>query len=872
MSEGIGWRYALTHLGDLGIAWLRPELLWCFGVVVLLLFRVWRAGNRDAGRWLRAAALTAVGLALCGMQLTASLPDHRLALVAVVDHSESIDADGRDWQRRHLEEIARALAPQDRLSVLLFGASQRLLPSGELPRRDRSSEIDTGASDIAAALDRGFALAGGSGLARILLLSDGHETRGAAAERVAQAKHDGIAIFTAAPPHAGGIDAAIEKITMPAVITSRTLFPIQVTVRNQGRPRSLSLGLYVDGAPVGREELPLQAGLNAIEIPYRIERPGTYAIEARLEIEADRIEGNNRLANEITVVGQLRLLLLTPHSHSPLQLSLERQGVAVRTRDAKQPGRLADELADVHAVALEDITAADLSAGDGAALERFVRDRGGALLFAGGEQSYGDAKFQGSAIERLLPVTLEPYRPRRPQRPPIGLFLVIDRSNSMGYHFARSLERSEGESKLVYARRAALAVLAQLKSNDLIGVIAFDAAPHELAPLQRVADSRTQLHDAISRLRPEGGTDFYDALEAAVRQLGAAQVANRHVILLTDGDTNRSEGHEKLIDRIVAADVSVTTIRVGDDRANLHLLTTIAERSGGEFYHVENVASLPELMLRDTANALGRMARQGEVYRPRLASASQLLTGLAESDLPDLYGYAYAKAKPGADVLLEVATQDRSDPLLAVWQLGLGRVVAFTASPNDDAGAWIGWDRLGKFWSQTVRWAAPEHAGRDYALRARRSDSGTMLEVGTFADNQATALWARVHTGLETRIDMPLAQVAPRRFRARLPELAGGLYRVSIVERLGEQQVGEQSHTVRIPHGVDAAREERYADKPNLALLRYLAAETGGELNAPIRTLLERPPGSRQAAQPLDWLLVPTAALLLLIEVALRRR
>ena len=73
-------------------------------------------------------------------------------------------------------------------------------------------------------------------------------------------------------------------------------------------------------------------------------------------------------------------------------------------------------------------------------------------------------------------------------------------------------------------------------------------------------------------------------------------------------------------------------------------------------------------------------------------------------------------------MLLYVLARDKKDPVLAAWQYGLGRVVAFTASPEHDAEAWVGWEGFGKFWSQLVHWAVREQTPWDYALDVHRVD------------------------------------------------------------------------------------------------------------------------------------------------------
>jgi len=94
----------------------------------------------------------------------------------------------------------------------------------------------------------------------------------------------------------------------------------------------------------------------------------------------------------------------------------------------------------------------------------------------GGARSFGDKAYQKSAVERVLPVNLVEQPPPKPKgRAPLGVFLVIDRSNSMGYNSRRHDVR-DGE-KMSYGRQAALALVQQVRPEDRGGVIAFESHP-----------------------------------------------------------------------------------------------------------------------------------------------------------------------------------------------------------------------------------------------------------------------------------------------------------------------------------------------------------------------------------------------------------
>ena len=85
--------------------------------------------------------------------------------------------------------------------------------------------------------------------------------------------------------------------------------------------------------------------------------------------------------------------------------------------------------------------------------------------------------------------------------------------------------------------------------------------------------------------------------------------------------------------------------------------------------------------------------------------------------LPQLLGYNGTTAKPAAQTVLVTA---RDDPLLAQWQYGLGRSVAWTSdSTGRWAKDWLGWHGFSRFFSQLVGWTFPgeETGGIEATLR-----------------------------------------------------------------------------------------------------------------------------------------------------------
>lgn len=872
MNEQVSLSYLLAHLDVASASFERPLALALLLLVPLFFLIGARLPWRRA-RVLRATAFVLLVLALAGLRLSALLPESRLSLIAAVDMSDSIDADGRAWAQRYVQSLAASLPPGDALGVIQFAADAAVLqaPAPASQLKWTSLPVLSTSTNLATAIDASLALFPPDTERRLVLVTDGNETRGNSLSKIPSARFAGVAIFAAVPPRAGGPDVAVDKVAVPPVVTQGSVFPVRVVVRNDAGQRAATLELSVDGESVGTETIELRPGLNAAEIPYQLRAAGSQRLRARVTAAGDTIAGNNFRDAAITVSGKAQVLLVTPRRHSALAQALRRKALDVVSIGPGELPASPQALLGYHAVIFDGVTAKSFGKRSLDVIESYVRDFGGGFIMVGGERSFGDADFKGTALERVLPVTLEPRKPPQREREPLALFLMIDRSKSMGYHFRNRFELSENQSKLVYAKRAALGVVRQLRDSDRIGLVVFDSLAFEIAPLRPLRDNRIVLERDIPRLQMGGGTDFYDGLQTALRQLSASRATNAHVILMTDGNTNRpASEHDELIAALAKAKITVTTIRIGDDQEDVSLLKKISQHTGGSFYQVDDAQALPELLLKDSTRQVLQTPQGEQVFVPRVDAPSQLLRGIASDEIPLLSGYAYARAQPNADVLVHVAGADKKDPVLATWQYGLGRVVAFTADFQDDAEAWVGWSGFGKLGSQAVHWAAPAHTPNDFAVQALRHVDSIEMRVDGFADLGSSVLSARLVGGAHP-IDVPLVPVSARRFIATLPKLPGGRYNLALSVRQAGGSVRQRTQSITIPAADDASQEEFERLHPNLPLLQRLTTESGGAVDAPIRTITGRQPGTRRVDHRLDWWLLPLAMLLFLADIAQRR-
>jgi hypothetical protein len=323
-----------------------------------------------------------------------------------------------------------------------------------------------------------------------------------------------------------------------------------------------------------------------------------------------------------------------------------------------------------------------------------------------------------------------------------------------------------------YAKRAALAVLRQLGPRDLVGrsPSTRSRTSSDRSSASRTAGARSRR--ASGALQYGGGTDFKDALDVAARNLLAAGPRVRHIILITDGDTNRrAEDHVDTIAGLAQHEITVTTIRIGSDtgesrapRAHLardrRRVPPRRGRAGAAPAHDQR---------RAAPDRCGGEPPPGGAARRR---SRPILAGIDEEDLPSVSGWAVTRARPAAEVRLWVESGERRDPLLATWQYELGRVAAVPMDFQAGAASWPTWRGFAKLWSQLAMWAVPQGLAADRHVTARRVRDGALVGLAT-VDDEPGPFRLRVR---DTGDDVVLHPVGRRRFAALVAGLGPGVH------------------------------------------------------------------------------------------------
>jgi Mg-chelatase subunit ChlD len=792
---------------------------------------------------LRLAALAA--LALAAAHPAVVRPGGDLTVVFAVDVSDSMTTAQRQAAQRFVREAAASRRPGDRIGLVLFGADAAVeeVPSTD-PLLAFASRPRGHATDLGAAIRAALAALPQEGSRRIVLLSDGRPTRGDLAGALALARAMGVEVSAVALDAPAEAEVLVDAVVAPAEVRVGERFDVAVVI-SATVPAQVDLTVSDTGGVIARRSLSVPAGKSVVRIPQQARDEGTLVYTAVVAATPDTAAANNH-AQAVVLVRGRPVVWYVSSAPGPLGRWLQAAGARVRTLPPQALPADSAGFREPAAVVLEDVPATDLSPAQMNALREYVERTGGGLVVVGGPHSYGVGGYAGTPLEDALPVAMDVRH--RLAIPSMAIVLVIDTSGSMG-SFGPQV------AKVDLAKETAQAVIDLLGEQDIIGVIAFDQEARWLAAPTE-ARHREQVMDQVARLVAGGGTNMYPALRLAYDYLRSAAARVRHVIVLSDGQTDPGD-FRGLVTRMAQDKITVTAVAIGTD-ADEALMQNVARWGGGRYYAARDIYTIPQIL---TAEALiaSRAYLVEEMVTPRLTHR-----GLVDDFvLPPLRGYVATAPKPAATVHVESA---RQDPLLATWQRGLGRAVAFTSDATDRwAAPWMHWPDAARFWSRLVRWTLREDdADLSAQLDAGVSPARVVVDAVTEGGEPVDGLLVRAVLSGPAPAQLDLVQTGPGRYEGEVDLALPGAYVLTVLARDAAGSVRVRTAGVVVP----SSPELRPTAHP--PVLAQVVEATGGRLLASPQQAMA-PRGGAAAAAPVWPSLAAAGVGLFAAEIALRR-
>ncbi|MBN2391781.1 MAG: VWA domain-containing protein [Anaerolineae bacterium] len=644
-------------------------------------------------------------LALFGLSRVRRTRD--LAVVFLLDRSASTRSVW-DAQVAFVEDALSRKAPQDRAALVVFAGDawvdRPLSTASALPGIATLPRID--ATRIEEAVRLALALIPEGAPGRLVVLTDGLETSGLGAFALQEARTRGVDVqLVQTGSGTPGAEAWIADISLPARVYPGDRIPALVEIGSTIQ-QNVGFAWTVLGQ-TGFGEVDALGEETGIAFLFMADEPGFVAVRVCIEPELDTFTQNNCADGWVLVQGAPRVLVVGAlEDREDVAYALESAGLAVEQTTSDALPLTAQSLADYAGVVLVNTPARSFAPQSLNALRAFVRDLGGGLVAVGGPQSYGVGGWLGTPLEEALPVQMQVQDPTR--FPPMVMAVVIDKSGSMGVQEA-------GMTKIRLAAEAAIRVAETLNDADTLAVVAYDDRPADTigpAPMTE----RGLLVAQLRRLQVGGGGIYVrESLSYAADLLRSVTLSpgqQRHILLLADGaDAEHQENVPALVQSLAEEGVTVSVVAIGSG-GDVPFLKNVAEIGNGRFYLTQRAADLPAIFTEETARAKRSYIVERTFY------PAPLTPWLPVADItvaPPLHGYVATTPKGAAQVVWEAL---EGDPLLAVWQYGLGRSVAWTSDATGRwAAGWVDWEGFADFWSAVVRAVLPSSADADLALR-----------------------------------------------------------------------------------------------------------------------------------------------------------
>ncbi len=793
--------------------------------------------------------------------------DEKLTVMFLADISDSISEEGLTKSTEFLNEALSSrdgnqevgiIAFTDRAEILKSPENdQETIVSGELKLVDTKQkwlDADEEAGDttnIAQAIETAWSVFPSNANKRIVLISDGIETKGDAVHTGLRGKDFGIQIDTVPIYPSDEPEVMVQRIDAPAQVKQGAPFNLEVIIHSNHEDLA-EVRLSKNKFEAAKKEVRLVEGENRVVFTETSEESGTLTYDVICRSTQDTRYDNNRAFGIVSVSGKPKILLIDENESQTRYLSRVLEDAKIRV-DVRNGLGVPNELADLQnyeLVMFSDVPANRLNDKQMELIRTYVQDLGGGFMMLGSENSFGLGGYYKTPIEEVLPVRTDTEKKK--ENPSLAMVLVIDKSGSMG------------GIKIELAKEAARSTVELLGPRDKIGVIAFDGSPFWITEMHDASD-KAFISNQVGTITASGGTNLYPALQQAYFALTETTAKLKHVIVLSDGHSTPGDWYG-IANSMHSERITISTVGIGSG-ADMNMLGDLAKWGGGREYFTQDPYNVPQIFAKETVTA-SKSAIIDQPFIPQRIKPTQVLSGIDLDLAPFLLGYVATQPRPTAEIFL---VSDRGDPVMASWQYGLGKVVAFTSDAKARwASDWLEWPGYGKFWTQLVRDTMRKTTLSNFQAEITKDKGIAHLAIDALSENgeflnELDSDISIIGPDLKKK-NLAISQTAPGKYELEFPTKEIGPYFLNIMQK----QSGDIVNT-QVTGTVVSYPEEYLVSNANEPLLTQLSSVSGGKYSITAEDAF-RPPENPVVLRIHLWRpFLIAALLLLLIDIALRR-
>ncbi|MDE7259073.1 MAG: VWA domain-containing protein, partial [Lachnospiraceae bacterium] len=692
---------------------------------------------------------------------------------------------------------------------------------------------------------------------RLVVLTDGKQTRGDV-RHMGQALSASRAEFlTLLYEDEETTDAYIDNVSLPSYLHPGDQYAITVLVESNYDTDAV-IELYNGSSLTASNSVHLNKGSNrfvfSAQVDANADSGAMENIRVRVLAPGDTCQENDSFSAYSVVESAPKILLIAGPGVdvSAFDLVLRAAGCDYHVVSALNAPDDINAMLDYKSIILADTYIDDLPVGFLENLEPYVKDYGCGFICCGGEDSFALGGYRDTVLETVLPVDMQPRSIN--EIPSMAMVMVIDHSGSM-----ISEVKDSGGSNLDIAIKAAAVAVDNLRDSDYVGVLTFDDQ-YEWQVELTTADDKAAIKDKIMHISEGGGTTIKPALLEACEAVSESEAAIKHVVLLTDG-MGETTDFQDAIDAYKAEGITLSTVAVGSF-SDTQLLEKLADRCGGRYYYSDLASDIPKIFAREVFLGSDSYIQNG-VFSLKVQENHELTNNLFADGWPVLYGYIAATPKTASVPV--IVSDNKENPILTVWQYGLGRTVAWNSDVTGEwSGAFSGEDDYVRMWKRIVDYATGNvDMGED---RVDVVTVGERTEVTYQTDDYAggTEILVTVIDPEGESTEEKLHATAPGKYTAQISTPQTGLYHFNIRRSVD----GEMRSFLTTAAAVQFSDEYKF-DVSTDSYLKFV--EQYGRIITEQDTVFNRlSTGARESYDLTNWLLF-LAICLFVADVAMRR-
>lgn len=785
-SDGQVEAASVSDVGALKLQQVKQTLRNVFLVLILILliveWLVYVHQMRYRGRFylaVRGVVFLCVLLALFGIKLR--LGSNQTATIFVVDLSSS-NEEHLEEMKDYLRGTVDAMPPGNSYGIVTFG--KNTLVEQFLTADNQYSGLMTvpekTATNFEEAMSRALTMIPGGANGRIVVLTDGKQTSGDISRMGGALMSAGAEFLTLLYEDEVTYDAYIENVTLPTYLHPGDKYSVTVQVESNFDTDAV-IELYNGSNKVAESAVHLNKGSNRFVFSQQVAAEATSNamenLRAVVKAAEDTCQENDAYSAYSVVESAPKVLVIAGQDAGASNFTsvLNAAGSDYSVVSALNAPKDINAMLEYKSIILVDTYIDDLPQGFLNNLETYVKDYGCGFVCCGGEDSFALGGYRDTVLETVLPVDMQMRNIN--EMPSMAMVMVIDRSGSM----SSSVDGS-GASNLDVAIKAATVAVDNLKDSDYVGVLTFDDGYSWQVELT-LADDRSAIKDAIEGIDEGGGTTIKPALQEACRVLAESDVSVKHVVLLTDGmgeTTNFGDVTQNYND----AGITLSTVAVGDG-SDTQLLESLANSCGGRYYYSDIASDIPKIFAQEVFLGGDSYIQNGE-FGLSVWGGHELTSGLFSEGWPMVYGYISASPKTASNSIITSAEKD--DPILTVWQYGLGRTVAWNTDVTGEwSGPFVGKDDYVQLWKRIVDYSTGNvNLGEDRVDVVTAGES-TQVVYETESYGGDTEIQATVIDPAGNTEEVTLHATAPGRYETEVSTPQTGLYHFNIRRMEGEE-------------------------------------------------------------------------------------